>query len=293
MALLDSPSAAGACQFALHAGEVTSAEIDVCIYPRTERKKLGIAALTSMYLMGENRTRFVPDFRPEVHDSDGLLIQTGDQRQWRPLVNPERKHTITRFSAPPGTRFGLLQRDRKYQSYEDLVARYEKRPTFWVEPLEEWEQGTIELVEIPTPNEYNDNIVAYWVPGTKPAPGTEMRYRYRLSSLNRIPETQLLEVDATRITPAADGKPPRFVIDFKGTSLSGAGAKGALKTRHSMQPGEIKNIGIQRNDVTGGWRVTFDLAGADKARAELRLTLESEGQPVSETWVYSYAPPGN
>ena len=164
-ALLDSPRAAGAYRFVIKPGDTTTVEEEASVFIRKEIKKLGLAPLTSMFLVGENRTQCVPDFRPEVHDSDGLLLQMGeDQWLWRPLVNPQKNHRVSSFAADNLAGFGLLQRDRDFRSYEDLAARYDLRPSLWVQAATNWGAGAVELVEIPTPNEFHDNVVAYWVP---------------------------------------------------------------------------------------------------------------------------------
>jgi periplasmic glucans biosynthesis protein len=286
--LLDSPSVAGACRFVITPGEQTAAEVEVCLYPRDAGKKFGLAPLTSMFLMGENRTRYISDFRPEVHDSDGLLIATVDgQWFWRPLENPEKKHRITRYSPGQVSGFGLMQRDRDFRSYEDLAGRYELRPSLWVDFLGARPEGAVELVEIPSPNEYNDNIVAYWVPKQPFEVGKETRFQYRISALSTETAAAGLKVAATRINPGQDNRPPRFIIDFSGATLASTAEVPFLKPRATASRGQIKNLVSQLNDVTGGWRVFFDLEGAGKDLTEIRLTLDAGERPASETWIYA------
>ncbi len=285
MALLDSPSVAGACRFLLNVADQTSADIEVSLFPRSRSKKYGIAPLTSMFLMGKNRTRYVPDFRPEVHDSDGLLVAVSDsERLWRPLENPEKRHRITRIPLHSFVGFGLMQRDRSFPSYEDLAARYDLRPSLWVEPLTPWLDGELQLVEIPSPAEYNDNIVAYWVPAQKPEPGNEMRFRYRLTALGQQPKDSLLRVTATRITPAGDKRAERFVVDFEGANLDALDAP-APRAHCTARGCYVKNLQAIPNDVTGGWRVVFDVEPREGEARQIRLFLESSGKPVSEVWV--------
>ncbi|MGH7968014.1 MAG: glucan biosynthesis protein, partial [Limisphaerales bacterium] len=292
LALLESPSVAGACRFLLNVGDQTSTEVEVSLFPRLDTKKYGIAPLTSMFLIGENRTSYIPDFRPEVHDSDGLLMVTaGGERVWRPLENPKQHHRISRFPLRGLAGFGLMQRDRSYRSYEDLEARYELRPSLWVEPLAAWGEGVIELVEIPSPSEYNDNIVAYWVPAQKPKSGQEMRFRYRLSAVSEEPQSRFLKVTATRIVPAVDKKPERFVVDFEGATLDTVGARDRIQPRCSIDDGEVKNLQALYNDVTGGWRVVFDVDAAGSEARQVRLYLEAGGKPLSETWVQELPTP--
>jgi glucans biosynthesis protein len=292
-ALLDGPSAAGAFRFDIRPGEVTQMEVEASLFFRKAVKKLGMAPATSMFLSGENRTWFVPDFRPEIHDSDGLLIQPDSgEMTWRPLVNPEKEHAVSRFPAGKLKGFGLLQRDREFDHYQDLAGRYELRPSFWIEPQDNWGTGTVELVEIPTPTEYNDNIVAYWVPAQQPERGQERHWIYRLSACNDVPEkTGLLYVYSTRITPQHDKTPPRFVIDFmpKGAEAPAAGT--AIETKIETTHGSIRNVVTEKNEVTGGWRTFFDLVDAGKKPVELRAVLHEGSQILSETWVYPYQQP--
>ncbi|HZR21566.1 MAG TPA: glucan biosynthesis protein [Verrucomicrobiae bacterium] len=292
-ALLDSPSAAGAYQFVLQPGEISQMDVEASVFVRKDIKKLGVGALTSMFLMGENRTRFLPDFRPEVHDSDGLLLHMADPEwSWRPLVNPDKEHVVSDFPAAILKGFGLLQRDRLFDHYQDLAGRYEMRPSLWVEPRGALGTGTVELVEIPSPVEYNDNIVAYWVPAEKAARGQELHWTYRLSACESDPEnTKLLRVEATRITPEHDKAPPRFVIDFGADPTNSPPATAPIETAIQASHGTIRNVVSEKNEVTSGWRSFFDLADAGNKPVELRLFLHIGKEPLSETWIYHYQPP--
>jgi glucans biosynthesis protein len=292
-ALLDSPSVAGAYRFVIHPGEDTSVEVEASLFVRNEGKKFGFAPLTSMFLMGENRTRYIPDYRPEVHDSDGCLLQTAaGEWLWRPLVNPEKKHQITRFPADDLRGFGLLQRDRDFRDYEDLGARYDLRPGLWVKPGNHWGAGAVELVEIPSPAEWNDNIVAYWVPNQKPVRGQEFHLTYTLSASLAEPEQSTgFRVRATRINPEQDKNPPRFIIDFAGDTDPSLPANAPVEAKVQASHGQVRNLVTQTNEVTGGWRAFFDLAEAGSDPAELRLWLQSGNKAVSETWVYHFQNP--
>ena len=292
-ALLDSPSVSGAYRFVIEPGQTARVEVEASIFFRKDVKKLGIAPITSMFLVGENRTRFIPDFRPEIHDSDGLLVQTNAQQcLWRPLVNPDKEHVVTRFPAGPLNGFGLLQRDRQFDHYQDLAGRYELRPGLWVQPGKAWGTGAVELVEIPSPNEWNDNIVAYWVPQEKPNRGQEFHIAYTLLASSAEPETcKLLRVEATRITPEHEKIPPRFVIDFGGKDLPSPAPDAPVESTAQASHGTIRNLVTEKNEVTGGWRCFFDLADAGKEPVDLRLFLRVGSEVISETWVYHYRLP--
>jgi glucans biosynthesis protein len=271
-------------------GAATVVQVETSLFFRKSPKKIGVASLSSVFLMGQNSTRLVPDYRPQVHDSDGLQIQSdaGDWI-WRPLVNPARTFQITRFPVAQLKGFGLMQRDRQFGDYDDLGSRFDLRPSYWIEPGEGWGSGAVELVEIPTANEWNDNVVAYWTPREMPAPGRELHLTYRLSALLAGPEPKpLLRVRSTRITPEISDSPPRFVIDFAGTPPRPIGLDTSPAANVSASAGQVRNLVVQTNDASGGWRAVFDLAGAGDNRTELRLRLEDGNEPVSETWVYDY-----
>ncbi|HEY3861985.1 MAG TPA: glucan biosynthesis protein G [Verrucomicrobiae bacterium] len=289
-ALLDSPSVAGAYRFVIEPGAVTVTEVEASLFFRKSPKKIGLAPLGSLFLVGQNHERSFPDYRPQVHDSDGLQIQSGDSNWvWRPLVNPAKTFRVTRFPVSDLKGFGLMQRDRNFADYDDLQCRFELRPSYWVEPIGPWQPGAVELVEIPTPNDYNDNIVAYWVPSEKPQPGQEMHFTYRVSALLNGPERgPLLRVQSTRIQPEVNGRPPRFVLDFAGAWPQPASITSAEAARIFVSQGRAQNLVIQTNEAIGGWQVFFDLAGAGDSPAELRMFLQPGREPASETWLYNY-----
>jgi periplasmic glucans biosynthesis protein len=289
-ALLDSPSVAGAYGFVIEPGSVTRVRVEESLFFRKSPKKIGLAPLGSLFLMGQNRTRLFPDYRPQVHDADGLQIETGESNWiWRPLVNPARTFQISRFSADDFKGFGLSQRDRRFGDYDDLQSRFELRPSYWIEPDGRWGRGSIELVEIPTSTDYNDNIVAYWTPAEKPAPGQELHFIYRISTLPTSTEqVPLLHVQSTRIRPETGNVPPRFVLDFAGGApqLANLDSQDSVKTDATQ--GRAQNVTVQTNDASGGWQVFFDLVGAGDSRSELKLRLQPGPQSASETWVYDY-----
>ena len=213
-----------------------------------------------------------------------------NQWLWRPLVNPLKNHRVSSFAADNPAGFGLLQRDRDFRSYEDLAARYDLRPSIWVQPATNWGPGAVELVEIPTPNEVNDNVVAYWIPKQKPAPGQEFHWTCTLSTFLSGPKRPaLLAVLGTRISPGQDKNPPRFVIDFAGDTIASLATNTPVEARIQSSQGEVRNLVVQPNDITGGWRVFFDLGGEFKADVDLHAVLFKNNQPISETWVYCYA----
>lgn len=244
-----------------------------------------------MYFKGKTTMRYIPDFRREIHDSEGLLINDGSWL-WRPFINPMKDYQISRFATNHLLGFGLLQRDRDFRDYEDLQAHYEQRPSLWVQPEAAWGAGAVELVEISTPNEWNDNIVAYWVPQPEPAAGQELNWAYSLSACRTVPEPPpLWPVRATRFSPAHDNIPPHFVIDFSGDSLTAPATNPPVAAQVTVSQGSAQNLVTERNDVTGGWRAFFDLVNAGSNPIQLRLFLHRGDQVLSETWVFRFQNP--
>lgn len=282
-ALLDSPSLTGAYRIVLVPGEQTVAEIDACLYPRRSVDKLGLGPLSSMFLQGEMRDRRIEDFRPERHDSDGLLFADASGAwSWQPLQNPDGKHRVIAHPLNDPVGFGLLQRDRSFASYLDLEDRYELRPAMWIAPRGKWGEGSLELLEIPSDVAFNDNIACYWVPKRRPLPGEEITIAYTLSAFlddgNRPPlaraRNSLLE---------RGGPSDRFLIDFDGPQLGDDPS--ALRAEVQTSRGEIRNVVLQKNDAAGGMRCSFDVVAAGDEEAWIRATLWRERRQVSETWV--------
>src|SRR5690606_24526281 len=209
-ALLDGPSVAGAYRFAVRpAGVETVMDVQARLYPRVALGNAGIAPLTSMFEFDPGDRAGVDDFRPAVHDSDGLALFTGSGEQvWRPLRNPPQvSHSGFQDVDPRG--FGLMQRKRDFAAFQDAEAQYERRPGAWVEPRGAWGAGEVHLVELPTGNEFADNIVAFWRPRKPLAAGREHRFDYRLHwSAGHVWQPQLARVVATRSGQADGGEPP-------------------------------------------------------------------------------------
>jgi len=288
-ALLDSPGLAGAYQFTLTPGAETVVDVVACLHPRHPVGKLCVAPLTTMFQFGEDGLHRAPDYRPEVHDSDGLLLDDGHgQWLWRPLRNPEHTHRISRFELTDPTGFGLLQRDRDFRSYQDLQARFEARPSYWVAPHGAWGKGAVELVEIPTPAEWNDNIDAYWVPEQPLVAGEERRLEYSLTaSLQSPARPPLARTFGVRVGPGKLGE--RYVVDFTGPGLQEE--PGTLHAEVVASAGEIHDLVLIRNEPEAGQRCTFQFATGGAESAELRVRLLRGEQPVSETLVLPWVKP--
>ncbi len=295
-ALLDSPSLTGAYRFEVRPGATTNVEVTGTLYARKSVDKLGIAPLTSMFLRGENDSiaRPADDFRPEVHDSDGLLEQTGDgEWLWRPLVNP-RALRVSSFSDVHPRGFGLSQRDRDFDHYQDEDAHYQNRPSYWIAPLGDWGKGQVELVEIPTDEEIHDNIIAYWVPATPLTAQKPFTFSYLLSAYSTSavwpPGGRAVATRTASNSAKAGDNSRRFLIDFSGGDLNGLDATQPVAAQVSVNNGTASNVRVQRLVENGHWRVSFQLTPKSAQSVDLRCYLTLYGEALTETWTYLWTP---
>ena len=298
-ALLDSHSITGAYRFEIIPGAPTEMAVEARLFARKDIQKIGIAPLTSMYMWGENHPRFVDDFRPEVHDSDGLLMAASNGEWiWRPISN-HRSLRISSLADENPRGFGLLQRDRDFDHYLDTEARYEKRSSIWVIPEGNWGTGHIELVEIPNNSETNDNIVAYWVSAKTMQAGDTATYKYRLRSFGRrLPENFGAKVIRTRIGWGANqgqtNPPPlskrKFVIDFRGGELNSLSAHLPVIAEIQNSAGIISELTVRQLPDGYTWRVSFKLEPEDDKAADMRLFLKLRDQRLSEVWSFVWYP---
>lgn len=299
-ALLDSPSVTGAYRFVLRPGDDTLVDVQSRLYLRRAVEKLGIAPLTSMYFYGPEQPSSTQHYVPAIHDSNGLLIndtQTG--WLWRPLVNPARL-MMNRHETPSLRGYGLMQRGHHFSDYQDLEARYDLRPSAWIEPLNNWGPGSVELIQIPTGNETNDNIVSMWVADEMHEPGTPLEFDYRITTTtneSRHFDPELAWVDETRrsrgevtgdnLVREPDGT-LAFVLDFVGPSLAGVGDSANVSVEASVgDNGELAASRAVHNPVTNGWRVFVNVKRNNGNQPlDIRAKLMLNGKPVSETWYY-------
>jgi len=302
-AVLDGPSIAGAYKFVMqrHTAEAPAGvimEVECALFLRRDVGRLGIAPATSMYWFSETVKGTGVDWRPEVHDSDGLAIWTGaGEHIWRPLNNPSHI-SASAFGDNNPRGFGLLQRDRNFDHYQDGV-RYERRPSLWVEPLEGWGEGAVQLIEIPTDDEIHDNIVAMWVPRAKATAGSSYRLRYRLHWRQDEPyPTPLARCIATRLGNGGQPGQPRpqnvrkFMVEFIGAPLEKLAFGELPEAVLSSSRGSFSYIFTEAvpDGVAGHWRAQFDLSVEGDEPVDLRLFLRHNKQTLSETWLFQYQP---
>jgi glucans biosynthesis protein len=274
-------------------------DVEARLFLRRDVNQLGIAPMSSMYWYSEIAKPTAIDWRPEVHDSDGLSIWTGaGEIIWRPLNDPERPTTST-FADKSPRGFGLLQRDRNFDHYLDGV-RYDRRPSLWVEPQGDWGEGAVQLLELPTDDETTDNIVAMWVPRTPARAGASLQLRYRLFWTAIEPhQTTLARCVATRM--GRGGLPGhvrpqgarKFVVEFLGGPLVNLPFGAKPQPVLTAAPGTFSNVFTEAvpDGVPGHWRAQFDFTGNSGSVVDIRLYLKDGSQTLSETWLYQYHVP--
>ena len=300
-ALLDGPSITGAYKFDAmkNADGTVVMNVHCDLFCRASIARLGVAPLTSMYWYGENERRKAADWRPEIHDSDGLALWTGKgERIWRPLINPPRVQTNAFMDTGPKG-FGLMQRDRDFANYQDDGAFYNKRPSLWVEPKGDWGAGAVELVEIPTQDEIQDNIVAYWRPARELRKGDSLAFDYRLYWQNSEPAYSytIAKVVATRLGRGGiPGQNPwprdkqKFVVDFSGGQISSMPVRFDIAPVAAASRGKVDNAHVLKVVGTDLWRASFDLQIEGSQPVDLRMFLRLGDKTLSETWLYQYFP---
>ncbi|WP_298951347.1 glucan biosynthesis protein G [uncultured Methylobacterium sp.] len=297
--LLDGPSCAGAFQFLVYPGTETVVDVRMSLHPRRELAAVGIAPLTSMYYIGENDRHHSDDYRPELHDSDGLLMQSGGgEWLWRPLRNP-RERWISSFQDRDPKGFGLMQRDRVFEDYQDLEAFYHRRPGYWVETQGAWGEGEVRLVELPTGNETHDNVVAYWRPRQPYPPGAAVELSYKLRAIGateglhpgaRVVNTYVARPVASGGAEKADPTVRRFLVDFSGGDLAyWLDDPKAVEIVPSTTQGTITATSLVPNLHVKGFRAAIDVK-LDKPgqSTDLRAFLRVGKRTLSETWTYPW-----
>src|SRR5271167_3182064 len=298
-ALLDSESATGAFRFDLTPGQESVIDANVSLFARKAAPAVGLAPLSSMYFVGKADRRYSDDFRGELHDSDGLLMHTGaGEWIWRPLSNPAAPSVSVFLDANPRG-FGLLQRDRNFGDYEDLDLAYELRPSYWIEPHEGWGEGNVELLELPTGDETNDNIVAFWAPKDGLDAGKSLAYGYRITALtmDQILTPGGRTIGTFHVAPRALGAPDplpppgatRFLIDFSGGDLSYYMSDPSLvETVATTSNGRILRAFLTPNAHTRGFRAGVDVAVESGQSTDLRVFLRAGTKALTETWTFPW-----
>jgi len=294
-AVLDSESVSGAYRFTLRAGEATIIDTECTLFPRVNLDHVGIGAMAATHVSGTLDRRRSDDVRPGIYDVAGLAMLNGkDEWLWRPVSNRETLQ-LSAFVDDNPRGFGFLQRDREFGRFLDDDNRWERRPSLWIEPIGDWGQGAVTLVEIPSESEVNQNIIAYWRPRSVMNAGAEVMFAYRQlwcwTPSDRPP--------GATVTLSRGGRPPgapantrrrRFMVDFNGDIIADQQRSGEIAPQIVASPGTVSSVRTFISAERKTYRVTFDVDPGNEALSELRLQLEVQGKPVSESWMYRWTP---
>lgn len=283
-ALLDSRSVAGAYQFDINPGAVSMVRTRVALFPRVDLRETGIAPLTSMFWFSPASRRNVDDYRPAVHDSDGVQMHTGaGQALWRTLGAPKTLQ-ISSFMDDNPRGFGLIQRKRDFADYQDPEALYHLRPSAWIQPEDNWGEGEVRLIEIPVENEFNDNIVTCWIPREPLARNMRHDFRYRLSfaplPANDLPLARVVQARSGRSVNTPTLR--TFIVDFDLALFSDALPESKVTT----SAGTIAHAYLKSLPNQGVLRLAFEFEPGDATLADLQAVLtNADGVAQSETWL--------
>lgn len=294
-AALEGPSVVGAYRFVIMPGKNTRMEVTARLFFRNEIERLGVAPMTSMFLFGPANHHAFDDYRSRVHDSEGLKIVRADGTElWRNLQNGKTLAN-SYFAENQPRAFGLYQRHRDFDDYQDAEAHYERRPSLMVEPIGDWGKGMISLIEIPTDKEVNDNIVCFWQPEQKPKAGETAEYSYRLTWGS-------IEEDKTRLARVVDMRSGeggvsgegsvdgvrKMVVDFAGGALNELPAGASVVERVNITNGEVVHSTVSAIRDQSIWRLAIDVRPTGNDPVELIAALTDGNQDISETWLYRW-----
>jgi glucans biosynthesis protein len=317
-ALLDSPSVSGAYEFTVRPGAQTSVDVHAVLFFRKDVPQLGIAPFSSMYFYGENAKNHFGNYHPEIHDSDGILMNTGKgEWVWRPLEQATLTQ-IYNFGDENPRGFGLVQRDRDFQHYQDLAMNYNLRPSAWVTPHGNWGKGAVQLIQLITNNANTDNVVLQWHPVAAPKAGDRLELNYTIdyymNDANRPPLAYAIQTlvndpapppppaptlmgppapaSAAKAVPGAP-TPVQFLVDFAGDGIEDIAPNHKPDIDLTCNAGaRIRESGVEKNDYDKSWRVIFTIIPAKvNVPVELRCTLRDHGKALTETWTYTWNTP--
>ena len=294
-AVLDSESISGAYRFTLRADEATIIDTECTLFPRVNLDHVGIAAMSATHVAGTLDRRRSDDVRPGIYDVAGLAMLNGkDEWLWRPVSNRETLQ-LSAFVDENPRGFGFLQRDREFGRFLDDDNHWERRPSLWIEPIGDWGQGNVTLVEIPSESEVNQNIIAYWRPRAVMNAGAEVMFAWRQLWCWTPPERPT----GATVTLSRGGRPPgapantrrrRFMVDFNGDIIADQQKIAEISPQIVASPGAVSAVRTFVNRDRKTYRVAFDVDPGNEALSELRLQLEVQGKPVSESWMYRWTP---
>ncbi len=289
--LFDSESTVGITRITLRPGDISFADVETTLFARENLDHVGLGCLTGTFLSGPQNRRSLDDIRPGVYEISGLQIRTGaGEPIYRPLNNPTNLQ-VSSFVDRNIRGFGLVQRDRDYAAFQDDEQRFELRPSVWIQPLGEWGEGSVQLIEIPSESEANDNIIAYWRPRQQVPAGSETNFAYRQAWCWYPPDNVgLATVTRIRQGRGSQGRRRRYTVDFSGDRLGDPSVVTAVRAALSATPGTVSDVRLWPYPERKTLRVSFELDPGNENVSEMRLVLQVGGNAVSETWLNRWTP---
>jgi glucans biosynthesis protein len=295
-ALLDSESVAGAYRFTLHPGDATLIDTEISLFPRASLDSFGLAAMSATMLFGPVDRRGVDDLREAVAEASGLQMLTGaGEWVWRPISNRNALQ-ISEFVDENPKGFGFLQRSRRFDNFYDEIQHWERRPSLWIEPIGDWGPGSVQLVEIPSDTENAQNMIAFWRPKAALAKGQQADFAFRQFWTWSPPASPPLASPPLAIALGVRGgrggssKQRRLQVDFYGDVLADPARAADIKANLTLSPGKVVSLKVFPSPERKSCRAQFDFEPGNENTSEMRLTLESQGAPISETWLYRWTP---
>lgn len=292
-ALLDSDSLSGAFRLTFRGGEATICDTECTLFPRVAIENIGLGAMSATFLSGSLDRRRSDDVRPNLFDVAGLQMLNGhDEWLWRPIASRETLQ-VSGFQDENPRGFGCLQRDRDFSKFLDDDHHWEMRPSLWIEPIGDWGPGSVNLVEIPSDSEVNQNVVVFWRPKPGLAAGSETAFAYRQYWCWAPPDRpSLATVSVSRAGrqpgAASNSKRRRFLVEFTGDVFTDGAQAQDIVPNLSAGPGSIIAVRSFITPARKSFRVLFDVEAGSDPLLEMRLQLEQQGKPISETWLYRW-----
>ncbi len=288
-ALVDSESMTGAYRFTLRPGDITIMDTECTLFTRVAVDGLGLGTMAAMSFFGPIDRHGTDDLREGVYEIGGLQVLNGNgEWLWRPVANRNTLQLSSFIDVNPRG-FGVLQRERRFSQFQDDDQHWELRPSLWIEPLNDWGEGSVVLVEIPSDAEINDNVVCFWRPKAPLQPNTEAAFAYRQSwCWAPLQRPTLPVVTDTRVGRGSSSKRKRFLVEFTSETFADPQRTTDLAPALSSSTGAISGLRTFVSKDNKTVRVLFELDPASETLAELRLVLEQGGKPASETWLYRW-----
>jgi glucans biosynthesis protein len=290
-ALLDSDSLTGAYRFTVHPGDAVIIDTECSLFPRVNIDNFGLGTMSATCLFNDIDRRGADDLRDAAAEVSGLQILTGaDEWVWRPVANRNALQ-ISEFIDRNPHGFGFIQRGRDFTDYHDEAQHWERRPSVWIEPIGDWGAGSVELLEIPSDAESAQNIIAFWRGKPGLVKGQQADFAYRQFWCWTPPSRPPLSAAvASRGGRGANGRQRRFLVDFRGEALADPVRVANLKANLIASSGKVVAVEFFPTPAVKSCQVQFDIEIAGDKPCELRLTLEAQGAPISETWLYRWTP---